>query len=342
MAEWRYELLAIGGQPLALLRPRARGLTLDLAGAGGAKYAMSITEAEVLAGVMQPGVVDLLVSEDGEPRFRGPLTGVQGSGLTPKAGSLSFAATGIDELLDDRYVSAGSEILAMEQTSMAWQLIADTQGLPNGDLGILRGATPASVARSKVWDSATPVRSAIRELAGLDGGFDWSIEPNADGRYTFDAYYPRRGSATAVVLDSRNIAECSPTWDASAGALCNYAAVTGRDGVTVVATDPPSEILYRLRQRVIVLPDADDATILGDRADAEIHDSVVRASGSLVLLPGAESANLTELGLGDVVEVDYRAGWATFSGLYRILRIEVAIPDGGGRETLTVTVEPFG
>ena len=338
---WRYELVAHGGQPLAEITPRGRGLTLDLTAAGAARFSLSAAEAAGLRDLMQPGLCDILVSEGDTPRFRGEFTGAQGSDLTVTAGTIQFAAVGIAELLADRYIPAGREIAATEQTAMAWQLVADTQALPNGDLGILQGSLPDSIARTKQWDTATPVLSGLREIAGLDGGFEWDITPNADGRYVFDAFYPRRGFASGVVLDSRNVAAASPTWDAGAGALCNYASVTGVDGVAVVAEDTGSQIAYRRRERSIALSDADDVTILGDRAAAEVRDAVVRPSASLRMLPGADTASLAELGLGDIVTVEFDAGWARLTGDYRILRLDLAIPDGGGAETITATVEPW-
>lgn len=341
MSGWRHELLGNDGTRLGEILPRNRSLVLDLAGSGSARYSMASGEAAALREVMQPGRCDLLVAHDSTPRMRGPLTGVQGSGLVVDRGSLDFAATGIAELLADRYIAAGTEIAATEQTQMAWQLIAATQVAPNGDLGILQGQLPDSVARTKQWDSPTPVLQAIRELAGLEGGFDWDIAPDATGSYRFDTWYPRRGAFSDVVLDERNIAQVSPVWDAGAGALCNAATVTGAAGVGVEAGDGASQLAYRRRERVIALSDADDAVLLGDRAAAEVRDSVVRPTATLRLQPGADQANLDEIELGDVLTVEFDAGWAALAGPYRVLRIEVQIPDGGADATLTVTTEPW-
>jgi hypothetical protein len=341
VGDWRYELVSFGGHAVELLSPRGRGLSLDLEAAGSARYGLSAAEADALHDVMQPGRVDVLVTEAGAPRFRGPLTGVQGSDLTVAAGSLSFAAVGLAELLADRFIPAGRELAATELTTAAWTLIADTQALTNGDLGIVAGALPDVGARTKRWDSATPVLTGIRELADLDPGFEWAVEPDADGIYTFDTWSPRRGDETGVVLDTRNIAAASPTWDAGAGAVCNHAQVVGVNAVSVTDEDADSQVLYRRRERSTSIADADDATVLGDRAARELRDAVVRPAAGLRLLPGADQTSLDDLGLGDVVTVEFRAGWARLSGLHRITRLEVAIPDGGGAETITATVEPW-
>jgi hypothetical protein len=118
--------------------------------------------------------------------------------------------------------------------------------------------------------------------------------------------------------------------------------VAGTQGAEVNEEDEANQIAYRRRERAVALSDQDDATVLGDRARAELRDALPRPTSSLKLLPGADGASLDELSLGDIVEVSYRAGWVRLAGLHRITRLEVAIPDSGSADTITATVEPWG
>lgn len=341
-AQWVWELVAFDGERLAEVTGRTRSLQLAVNAAGGAKFALDVFEAAGYP-ALQVGQVDLLVSRDGTPLWRGALGGATGNDITLMGGAITFAATGLADLLGDRYIPPGTELAALEATQMAWALITATQSLPLGDLGILQGQLDDSVARTKVWDTPTQVLAAIRELAEMDDGFDFAIEPDADGAYRFNAWHPRRGANRGVVLEAdRNIAKISPTWDASPGRLANDVTVAGVDQVSVTETDVASATVYRLRQRFLSLSDADDATVLGSRARGEItHDGQVRPTGKVTLLPGAPDANLDAIALGDVVEMDFDAGWARFQGPYRVLGIDIDLPDAPTDEALALTVEPF-
>jgi len=339
VADWLWELVAFDDERLAELVARGRRLRLDVEATPSASFGLDTFEALGYPDLVL-GQVDLLVSRNGRPIFRGPIGGASGGDITLMGGALTFASTGIAELLADRYIPAGTELAALEAAQMAWQLIEDTQAL--GTLGILEGSLPDSVARTKTWDTPSPVLAAIRELAGLADGFEFGVEPDTTGAYRFDVWHPRRGADRGVVLEAdRNVGSVSPTWDAGPGKIANDVTVAGVDQVAVTASDPVSAAAYRLRQRYLSLPDADEATTLGDRAEAELaRDAQMRPSGTVRLLPGAPDANLDAIALGDVVTMDYAAGWARFEGPYRVRSIEVALPDAPSHEALTLTVEP--
>lgn len=343
--EWVWELVGFDGERYARLYVRDRRVTRSVDGSRTASFTLDVLEAARLP-LLIPGQVDVMVSRGDRPLIRGPLAGANGSGITIRGGTLTYNVLGIGELLADRHVPAGTIIEALEATSMAWQLIEDSQALPFGDLGITAGALPATAARSKTWDAPTPVLTAIRELAGLDPGFEWSIDPDPSGAYIFNAYAPRMGStgtAGRVLLEAgRNVHNASTVAvDAGPGAAPNVVTVVGANGVQVTAESPAHGITYRRRERVITMSDVDDATILGDRATAELREADPRARAVLELFPGAADANLDTLDIGDVVDVDYRVGSLVIVGPYRILEWTAAIPNGAGVEHLSVTVEPW-
>jgi hypothetical protein len=334
---WLFEIVSQSGERLAAVPGRSRKLSLVRSGPGGASYGLTVDEAAEVFG-MTLGAVDLLVSRGGVDIWRGPLEGANGQ-IAAANSSLEFAAVGVAEILEKRHIPPGRSILATEQTQMAWQLIADTQAVPGGDLGIVAGLLPDSVARSKTWDTRTPVRQAIDELAQADGGFDYQIVPSGMG-YRFDAFHPFQGStAGAAVLEwGRNIASVSFVQDASQ--VRNYVWAIGQNQISIDADDTASQGVYRLREEVVTTGDSNDVIYLGDVA----RGAVVPAPPTvprLTLIPGAPDASLDQLGLGDVVVVSIRRGWVQIDGLYRIDQIDVSIPDQGGAEQLDVTVAPF-
>ncbi|MBA3689524.1 MAG: hypothetical protein H0W81_11980 [Chloroflexi bacterium] len=330
--EWLYEVLAFDGTPLAAIPARARNTTRVLNDAGQARFTLPLELAGEYSEVLRPGEVDLLVSRAGVPWLRGPL-GAPRMDLPGPGGSITFPATGMLDMLDERFVPAGRELAALEQTEMAWQLIADTQALPNGDLGITAGLLPDSIARTKVWESPLSVKRAIAELAALEQGFDYEV----DALLAFNAYYPRRGDDRAVVLEvGRNIASISVEYVIGP----NTVTAEGADQVSVEAAAEDLQLRMRRREARVSVGDADEALLLGDRARGELAHAGLIAVPRLTLLQGAPDATPDDFDLGDVVAVVARAGWLNLNGLYRITEIDVTISDPGA-ESVSVVVVPL-
>lgn len=283
---------------------------------------------------------DVLVSRDDVPVFRGQILAAP----SLDARHVTFTALGVADVLADRYVPAGREILATEATQLAWTLIDDAQQVPGGDLGIQQGLLPDTTARSKKWEQLTPVKSAIDEHAQMAGGFDWAIEPDEAGVYTFNTWAGSRGSDRGVVLEwGRNIQGFSAAVDAGASRIANVTAAVGANQVAVTADDPVSVAAHRMRERVTVSTDQDDATILGDTATGLLERP--RWVPRLTLMRDPDRRLDTHLGainLGDTVWVSIRHGWIELEGSYRIEEIAVSFVGSGDRETeqLEVTVTP--
>ena len=337
---WTFELVDLEGRALAAVPAKARKVTMVRDQPGAATFTLPPDVAGEFGAYLQPGAVDLVVRRNGDAIYRGPL-GVGGGQLA--TGAVTFASVGMLQLLEDRLVPQGRELLALEQAQMAWQLIADTQLLPRGDLGITAGSLPDSVARSRTWDAATSVLRAITELAEADNGFDFEVTPDL----AFNVWYPRmgvdhRGDPGGVRIETgRNVRDGRVTIDAGPGRLANEVTAASNHQVSVVAEDVESQLALRLRQRIIQVGDVDDAALMGDLARAELRrSSRPRPDLQLELIPGAPDASLDRIGLGDVVPVKVRRGWLAADGAYRVDAIDVTIPDGGGPEALTLTLTP--
>lgn len=341
-APWLWELVTPAGVPIAEVEARNRVLSLVLNDAGSASFDMELTEAEALAAYLDIGQVDLRVSRKGVALFRGPILGADVS-LADVGGTVTFAAVGLWALFADRYTDAPYSILATEQTTVAWTLIANSQAKVGGDLGVVQGSLPFSHALDVVeWQTPSSVKSAVEGLAKAENGFDFSMDPSGAG-WRFDAYYPRRGSDRGVVLErGRNLRSAvRVAFDAGPGLIVTDAKAIGQGGVYVESSDAGARALFRRREAVVTVDgsDASSAIVLGDRATGSLITSV-RPLPRLDLLPGAPDATMDSVSLGDIVHVALREGWLVLDGDYRVQAIE-ARPDDGSPEALTLTVAPY-
>lgn len=335
---WTFELVTMAGEGIAELPAVGRQITLVRRGAGSARFTLpaELADLERYAG-MTPGEVDLVVWRDGVKLLRGPLALGEGD---LASGPVSFTALGLLSLLEDRFVAAGTELVALEQAQMAWKLVSDAQAFPYGDLGIVAGSLPDSVARNRTFTARTAVLSALEELAGAEGGFDFEVDP--EGR--FNVHYPRQGidrtGEDGITYElGTNVLGGRLRRDAGPGRLANEVTAETAQQVSVTATDADSAIRYRLRQRTLQVGDVDDAVLMGDLARGELRRSAeVVPEVQLRLRPGAPGCSLAEVGLGDLVRVNVRRGWLRAEGGYRVDRIEATIPDVGGPEQLTLTL----
>lgn len=345
-AYWLWELMSPAGVALAELEARERKLTLVRNDAGQAAFSMQLGEAAELASMLTVGEVDLRVSRKGVRLFRGPILGAQAS-PQDVGGSVTFTALGIWGLFADRYTDAPYSILATEQTSVAWTLIANSQARPGGNIGIVAGSLPFSRALDEVeWQTPSTVKSAVEGLAGAPNGFDFAVNPQAGALtgWTFDAYYPRQGADRGLVLErGRNLRSSGEvTLDAGpSGGIVTDARAIGQAGVYVDAADEAARARFRRREAVVTVEgsDSSSALVLGDTAGAALRTSV-RPLLRLELLPGSPDADLDHVALGDVVYVSEHEGWLQLEGAYRVEAIE-ARPDDGDPEALALAVSPF-
>lgn len=337
-ALWVFEAIAHDGTPIAELAMRARTVTLARNAGGSARGSLGLLEAGApeLANALRLGQVDLRVSRDDRRVWQGSLEAAQGQ-LESLTGRVEFAGVSMWEILASRYVALGLEIAATEATQVAWQLISDAQAVTHGDLGIVAGDLPDSVARTRRWDTPTSVAAAVQELAELADGFDWSLTPQQAGEgdgLRWDAWWPRQGTDAGLVLEwGRNVAGVS--FQASAAAVRNRATARTSNQIGVSAEDLTSQGLLRLREAEVSAGDIDDASVLADRAAGELRPTV-QILPRLTCMPGA--VDLDSLGIGDTVEVQVRHGWLQLSGPQRVEQIEISISDEG-QEQLTITVQ---
>lgn len=126
-----------------------------------------------------------------------------------------------------RVIAYSQTFTSTDQVSIAQQLITNAIADQGGDIGVTVEASTSGVARDRTYNSyeLKPVGEAVEQLALVDDGFDFAIDPAYNPSTgalvkTFRTSYPRRGrsfSQTGHVFEvGRNVIDwCYPTDGAS-------------------------------------------------------------------------------------------------------------------------------
>lgn len=331
---WLTEVIRADGTPLAQAPAHGLRFTHATGQAGGCSFTAPSIEAAGVPGLDTPGGVDILITRDAAPMWRGPLEGIDDE-VTATTGGASFTCTGVAALLDLRVIPAGTEILATEQAQIAWQLIQIAQAGAGGDLGIVAGALPDSVARSRTFDTPSRVLTELQSLAGLEDGIRWRLDPTHTG-HVFECWWPGATPPAPVVVWEwgRNIQSARVTLDATQARTVVTA--VGRNQVGVQVEDPALITSWRRREDTLTTQDADDATYLGDLARGALRGPA--RTLRLTLTPGAPDATALAARPGDRAAVSILTDRIRTDGIWTVDQVDVEVPDDGGPERVAVAL----
>lgn len=119
--------------------------------------------------------------------------------------TLQIAAIDYFSLLQKRRTGLTQvDFSAQDPKDIAWSLINTSQGLTNGNLGITRGANPATGLSVSISYNNAELKTEIQNLSSykVNGSFDFDI----DLTKKFNTYFPTKGSTrSGIVLDDNNI-----------------------------------------------------------------------------------------------------------------------------------------
>lgn len=246
MAEWSFVLAERDGTPIGALEARSRKLTWKLN--DDAEADVTISGDDPISSEVVELATDVLAYRDEDLLFRGRIVSAEDT-VDEDRHDVKLTAMSYLWLLGRRTVWPTSTLTyaAVDQASIAADLIADTQALTAGDLGIDTTVTATGTVRDRTYEVGKNIREALLELAAVQGGFDLDIDPALDLRI----YFPTRGSLRedfAVVylrpLDDEdqpsdagggNVARLGRT--VSADGYANARRMSGADGVTPSALE---------------------------------------------------------------------------------------------------------
>lgn len=254
---------------------------------------------------------------------------------------MNVTAVGYRWLLENaRQVGAAGRYFApgTDQAVIAWTLIAESQALDAGDLGITNGiGSTSATTRELTLKPGAKVGAEIGKLGRLDNGFEWEI----DADLAFNRWYPQRGSGFGVVLDYGGLVDQATPKDPPAWG--NAVLVTGKEGLTPVE-DQTADILTDPRGRWELAegyPTVEEQATLNAKAPALV--STLQALRSPWVVRIAQYLDLDgeptgrsrwegpdHVWLGDTVGFRLTSGRYAIDDPFRVAEIAVDITDDGG------------
>lgn len=189
-----------------------------------------------------------------------------------------------------RLISGTRTYTSTDQLAIARDLVNYAQAKPGGNAGVAVGSETAGVNRNRTYygDEYKSVAEAIEQLAAVEQGFDFSIDPTyAAGVPSFPLhlYYPRRGrpavSTGHVFQYPGNVLEFRWPRDGTETATTCYTVGTGTDNKRPYASASTQSLIdagYPLLENA--------TTILDDVSQANLTSHAIgnaRARGGVIV-----------------------------------------------------------
>lgn len=342
---WALQATTRAGVPLGPLLG-AQDVDLRLRLNGPAELGFTLNGEDPKAALLEELITDVRAYRDGVLVFRGRV-GPTADSIDANAHAVQVTALDYRWILTHRTIKPGFSALSTgyanaEQTTIAWDLIRDTQALTAGSLGITNGATASGVLRDRpvgYYEDGKNLEEALAELGAVSNGFDWEIGPDL----VFRTWYPRRGTARDFLIDLRRGGGNVQAADRSVDPA-DYANVwrqSGADGVasnTVTVTDLASRPEGRW-ERQEGDTDLKSAASVTARAEGRLDTyALLEPSWGFTLKRSARWAP-DRLWLGDTCPIRVQRGRLDVTRTSRVLELGLR-PDAGGEVVEVVMDRP--
>lgn len=234
---------------------------------------------------------------------------------------------------------------AVDQATIAANLIRDVQTHSGGNLGVVPGSgTTTGIVRTIMFTDADMVTACIVKLAQLDSGFEWDIVPHGDQDLRLDIWYPTRGSPRGVILEQGSTLVKTITRTVDPSTFADALLVTGDSSAGLTQQEiATSDIGTRAEGRwdQIIGTDLLTQSALNSRTTFELAAAgIVAPAYSIELVPNVWQGP-GHIWLGDPVTVRIKSGRLAVNASYRVMEITIAVGDDGDeRVTLTLGAIP--
>jgi hypothetical protein len=232
------KLAGAGGPQMAMRSASSRTLKLKLLDPSTIDVALDGTSDE--ASILEDLITDLWVYRDGAALFRGRMVGPTTDTII--GGKHDTKTTFVDYrgVLGRRQLYADKNWTTIEQATVVWDLVSDTQGQAGGNIGIVQNTFPSAwaatgVTRTARFKAGDYLWDSIKKLGAMNGGFDFDIDMNLLAYL----YYPQRGVDNGVVLDYGGVVTELPSRTFDPGQYANALRQSGATGVTPTITTAP-------------------------------------------------------------------------------------------------------
>ncbi len=280
-----------------------------------------------------PQGVELRLVSDGTTIWAGPLVGGQIQGRT-----LTLTAHGLAYYLRYMWVTSDLTYSAVDQYTIGKGLVDHWQALDYGHFAIDTSSVGTSgTTRDRTYLAAEQhnVHKVLSELAAVDGGFNWWVDPSSR-----ELTFGDRGTdlSATVVLDFRNVANASIAFDTAAGAFASEGFGTGTSSSDVPSTSTRSDTGVRASfGRAGVAASFDGVS---DQSTLDAYTQQLVDDHSVpTFVPGPEvspvtDADVGDFGPGDIVTYSFDSGLGLQTFARRLVKVQTSVgPDGSERMT---------
>ena len=248
MANFRLETRTRSGAYLATLRySNLQGEMYKGNKWSAIRWDMSLEDTrELTYNELYPGKTEVWMFRDDVLKFAGP---IWDANISTKEAKFSCRAEGLASYFDRRRIEAGWDS-SLPLGQQAWNIVAASQALTDGNLFITQGTSVSGGAPSaRIKFAASELKmvsDALADLSEGDNGFDWEVTPNR----VFNVYYPRLSGRANVRLEfGGNIR--SYAVDINGKYAANNVVVQGADdSLSAAVVDTAKRAEYGLRHYV--------------------------------------------------------------------------------------------
>ena len=190
-------------------------------------------------------------------------------------GNISVTSKGFFSLLEKRFLDNSLSYLATDSADIAWNVIAYTQALSYGDLGITRGAHPATKDRDRTDLRYKNIADVIRGMDAdhVKDGYDFAVSPLK----VFDIFYPKGSYRQNIVLEEGFNIDTYQVIKTFIDGMANQVIVTGsgQDETNQLVVTRDSDSSYKetffLLQDLLSESDVSVQTTLEDKGDQHLN-----------------------------------------------------------------------
>jgi hypothetical protein len=272
------------------------------------------------------------------------------------SGLITLAGGDYLSYLNRRVLRTTNNYSFVRQELIAWDLINYAQTyhatwapIPGFFLGIVNRSRPSVTLRERTyyWYERKNIGEAVRQLAGVRGGFDfrltprWLAGPNSELAIDFFALSPPVGRQTDIVLEAGSQINV-PGGTLDGTEMAYHVETVGRgegESTPIAGWNNTTLILGNLPlDKVIQMSDVEHLDTLDDHAHTELQ----RAKWPIRLphVQTTDAALLNELIIGDQVRYVAGRGITAIDAVYRSVSQTVTISEDGS-ERMEIIVAPL-
>ena len=332
MARYRYLVSDVWGNVREEIPFADVSYTPQLNAAGSFQGSLPVEHAKATRAALEPMASAVWVERDRSLVWGGVVAGVAAEA------TVTVTAAGFWTYFTARHVRHRKEYVDTDQLQIVADLVSYAQTQPDGSIG-LQVSMPgegSGVLRTRIYESweRKSIAEAVEELAAMEDGFDFSIEPlyGSDGRpnKVLLLSYPRRGQRREIALDLAKNLVGLPRWSIDGARLSNLVDATGlgdAETMLIATAEASDRGAYPRLESVVSYRDEGEFSNLLARADADLARTRVPVEHLACDVRPDADIKPGAFTLGDTLWCRARRGFVQVDGEYRVTSFTVDVDD---------------